>query len=233
MRDKHGFTLIELLVVIAIIAILAAILFPVFARAREKARQASCQSNLKQLGIATLAYIQDYDGRFPYFRWRPSGKHSGELFPYALQPYIKNWQIFVCPSDGNRYNNWWWRGRDSGRPDTPYPPEGLSYGANEPLHFGRPDSEVRRPAHTLWLADAQAALIPDWHWFPCRIIAAHDYSYDAHNGGVNVLFADGHVKFMTNRGLWAAYLSGDLVIEPKATGARFTQPTGGCVPPGW
>ncbi len=63
---RRGFTLIELLVVIAIIAILAAILFPVFARAREKARQASCLSNLKQLGLAMLMYVQDYDGVFPY-----------------------------------------------------------------------------------------------------------------------------------------------------------------------
>jgi prepilin-type N-terminal cleavage/methylation domain-containing protein/prepilin-type processing-associated H-X9-DG protein len=89
---RRGFTLIELLVVIAIIAILAAILFPVFARAREKARQASCASNLKQIGLGFQMYIQDYDekmfgARLPVEGW------TG-----AIMPYVKNQQIFGCPS---------------------------------------------------------------------------------------------------------------------------------------
>jgi prepilin-type N-terminal cleavage/methylation domain-containing protein/prepilin-type processing-associated H-X9-DG protein len=97
---KTGFTLIELLVVIAIIAILAAILFPVFARARENARRASCQSNLKQIGLGILQYTQDYDERFP---------NAGSAYDLpgpvdatwdlVIQPYVKSTQILTCPSD--------------------------------------------------------------------------------------------------------------------------------------
>lgn len=93
---KRGFTLIELLVVIAIIAILAAILFPVFGRARENARRANCQSNLKQIGLGMLQYTQDYDETFPnivsnnepYFGW-----------VQLINPYLKSYQIFQCPSE--------------------------------------------------------------------------------------------------------------------------------------
>jgi prepilin-type N-terminal cleavage/methylation domain-containing protein/prepilin-type processing-associated H-X9-DG protein len=98
---KKGFTLIELLVVIAIIAILAAILFPVFARARENARRASCQSNLKQLGLSLMQYTQDYDELFPWSHRLPNSgplatpRNPGEL----LDPYVKSRQIWRCPSD--------------------------------------------------------------------------------------------------------------------------------------
>jgi prepilin-type N-terminal cleavage/methylation domain-containing protein/prepilin-type processing-associated H-X9-DG protein len=115
-RRQSGFTLIELLVVIAIIAILAAILFPVFARARENARRSSCQSNLKQIGIGFAQYNQDYDGHYPYGCERPDtassplslspepwssyGNNSNEnqIWPAKLQPYLKSRQIFACPS---------------------------------------------------------------------------------------------------------------------------------------
>src|SRR2546427_6300511 len=111
-RRHRGFTLIELLVVIAIIAILAAILFPVFAQARDKARQASCLSNAKQLGIAVTMYVQDYDETFFWQAawdeerelgagsWGPSFK-SYIRWPTAHLPYIKNQQVFKCPSDRN------------------------------------------------------------------------------------------------------------------------------------
>jgi prepilin-type N-terminal cleavage/methylation domain-containing protein len=98
MRRRSGFTLIELLVVIAIIAILAAILFPVFARAREKARQASCQSNEKQMALGIIMYASDYDGCFP-MNWNgPGGCADGYDWMEVTQPYTKNWQIFMCPS---------------------------------------------------------------------------------------------------------------------------------------
>lgn len=96
---KSGFTLIELLVVIAIIAILAAILFPVFAKAREKARQTSCLSNVKQIMLAELSYAQDYDERYPLAL--SAAGPAPPIYTYfdLIGPYCKNTQIFKCPSD--------------------------------------------------------------------------------------------------------------------------------------
>jgi prepilin-type N-terminal cleavage/methylation domain-containing protein/prepilin-type processing-associated H-X9-DG protein len=99
---KKGFTLIELLVVIAIIAILAAILFPVFSRAREQARKAACLSNGKQIGTALMMYVQDWDETYPFWvlPCSPAGfQQNGGLFPTEqLQPYMKNWDVWRCPS---------------------------------------------------------------------------------------------------------------------------------------
>src|SRR5713226_8900708 len=95
-RRAAGFTLIELLVVIAIIAILAAILFPVFAQARAKARQTACLSNMKQLGLAIMQYTQDYDEVYPPSQWgvNPPVVVS---WPTMVYPYVKNAGVFVCP----------------------------------------------------------------------------------------------------------------------------------------
>jgi len=97
---RRGFTLIELLVVIAIIAILAAILFPVFAKAREKARQSSCLSNVRQMTTAIMSYLQDYDEVLPLAGyWPMSGAYqTAPFWDELLMPYIKNDQIFRCPS---------------------------------------------------------------------------------------------------------------------------------------
>ena len=101
-NTKKGFTLIELLVVIAIIAILAAILFPVFARARENARRSSCSSNLKQIALGFKQYTQDYDEKFPMVgNAGTDGSAVSTGWAIALQPYLKSTQIFQCPSETN------------------------------------------------------------------------------------------------------------------------------------
>lgn len=103
---RRAFTLIELLVVIAIIAILAAILFPVFGRARENARRSSCQSNLKQIGLGMLQYAQDYDEKTVGPDYGNTGSGATYAWRDAVYPYIKSEQIFMCPSDSgtNKYS---------------------------------------------------------------------------------------------------------------------------------
>src|SRR5690606_6094999 len=107
-QSKRAFTLIELLVVIAIISILAAILFPVFSRARESARRSSCLSNLQQIGLAFMQYTQDYDEAYPLTSWRDPAYPNDTNYSWTIgaEPYMKSIQLFRCPSDeGQKWQN--------------------------------------------------------------------------------------------------------------------------------
>ncbi|HZO91140.1 MAG TPA: prepilin-type N-terminal cleavage/methylation domain-containing protein [Chthonomonadaceae bacterium] len=133
-QPRRGFTLIELLVVIAIIAILAAILFPVFAQAREKARAASCTSNVKQLSLGAKMYAQDYDGTcMPCGAIYPVAGHpdgSDGWWPQLLNPYVKNYQVMNCPSYRSPNNQ---GPNNNGQPGNIFPPGmngGIGYNDN-------------------------------------------------------------------------------------------------------
>ncbi len=199
---RRGFTLIELLVVIAIIAILAAILFPVFAKAREKARQTSCLSNAKQLALGLYMYVQDYDEVLPYC-FSSDGYPGYTWYRYwyeQAEPYIKNTQIFSCPSSGVQYNYPSRRTADYGwnQRHMPYryPYNALSLGS------------MQSPAQVLIFCDSQPSGPPvTWDnrmYLYCAICyAAPNYAYlrnsvaPRHNDGANVGFWDGHAKWMS------------------------------------
>jgi prepilin-type N-terminal cleavage/methylation domain-containing protein/prepilin-type processing-associated H-X9-DG protein len=178
-RAQSGFTLIELLVVIAIIAILAAILFPVFARARENARRASCQSNLKQIGLGILQYTQDYDERY-FFRESASVPWAG-----LLQPYIKSTQLFKCPSNSNT--------------DTMFPFSVVQISGNYGMNIifqGRAIAEVESSATKIIVGESQER----WTDWMKPNLSANDIGnsrmWAGHLSTSNSLFADGHVKAM-------------------------------------
>lgn len=189
---RRGFTLIELLVVIAIIAILAAILFPVFAKAREKARQSSCSSNLKQIALGGIMYAQDYDETTP---GHGCGYLDGGQVCYVekIMPYVKNLQLFTCPSDPTVK-----LGAAGG---------GVSgYGNN--LNYvapaaGRAMGDIKTPAETIWYADASRGYIraPACCGIAtttplCANAKGVDNIVWRHNEGANFAFVDGHVKWM-------------------------------------
>jgi prepilin-type N-terminal cleavage/methylation domain-containing protein len=140
---KRGFTLIELLVVIAIIAILAAILFPVFAQAREKAREAACQSNEKQLGLAIIQYVQDYDEKWPCGL---DSAAAGEGWAGQIYPYVKSTGVFRCPDDPTK------QALNPSNVD-------ISYVVNENLCNGTAtasDASLSAPANTVLMAEWQS-----------------------------------------------------------------------------
>jgi prepilin-type N-terminal cleavage/methylation domain-containing protein/prepilin-type processing-associated H-X9-DG protein len=202
---SNGFTLIELLVVIAIIAILAAILFPVFARAREKARQTTCLSNEKQLAMGMIMYSQDYDETFP---WAPNkyggpgsgGAYGGWVFyPGAYQgnppqgyfdvtqgslyPYVKNSQVYICPNDRTG--------------------SGCSYEINGNM-VGVCDSMVSDSSVTILLVPEGRSYDLNDHTQDTANDGYFAVGTDApsynHNGGVNLAYVDGHAKWKANTG---------------------------------
>ena len=215
---RSGFTLIELLVVIAIIAILAAILFPVFAKAREKARQSSCLSNVKQIALALLQYSQDYDERLPMlYDTNPAGR-SGLI--QTTQPYTKSFQVHNCPS-ADILSNTSYLGN-------------FSYGYNSAIisgNYGASLGTITRPSECVLLADhmadpnapgallqpSQGAMQTDYDGSNCKICGAKHNSFftqhgswqrpgcnviERHNGTANVGFCDGHAKAMKHTTLY-------------------------------
>jgi len=190
---KHkAFTLIELLVVIAIIAILAAILFPVFSQARASARRTNCLSNMKQLTLGMLQYVQDYDERFPSWNWgffcnggnQGLPRDSAAFWTMAIYPYVKNDGVYQCPDDPLQWNDAWAACSDDGgrndrfapiNPRTGQPcnfwescnPRYVSYGLNETLAGGFPTNKlggISTPASWAMFFDNASQLVDIWVW---------------------------------------------------------------------
>jgi prepilin-type N-terminal cleavage/methylation domain-containing protein/prepilin-type processing-associated H-X9-DG protein len=228
---KPAFTLIELLVVIAIIAIIAAILFPVFAQAREKARQAACLSNCKQLGTAIEAYLQDYDGAYPLSWFGFSAAYGWDV---ALFPYVKNYQVYECPS--NKVTPRYWQG---------YAPRGVgpipgSYALNGDLtarDHGKPtfgglegrtgltEADVLAPADTILVTEIinnrpNMIAFGTWKAGPYHEIWPQDRSWicnsipiQIHQGGSNYIFSDGHAKWERVEQTWTQWLANHTELQ--------------------
>lgn len=212
-KNRSGFTLIELLVVIAIIAILAAILFPVFARAREKARQTSCLSNLKQTSLAMMMYAGDYDETFPLayyydasftheFAWDYSVNYGiGKASLGLIGPYTKNEQLNQCPSVKNLPS--WGRPCTGYAYNTSYIGNGQFEGPGYTVKPAASIGEVQLPSETVLLADSAF-----WSTYGVIGLAANNFLrspndpsnyvgpnvHFRHNGAANVAYCDGHAK---------------------------------------
>ena len=199
--SRRGFTLIELLVVIAIIAILAAILFPVFARAREKARQSSCSSNLKQLCLGFAMYAQDYDEMMIPSGLDWAGDEDRIDYTRLVQPYVMNEQILVCPSDSSPVTSGTYY---------MYPRSyALNYSAH-PLRGDNPQAlaQITLPAETVSIVDSCAAhpgihssgyyndVGSSWHpdYWPDRCHSSNSRAAPRHNQMSNIGWVDGHVS---------------------------------------
>lgn len=223
--DRNGFTLIELLVVIAIIAILAAILFPVFARARAKARQTACLSNVKQIGLGIAMYTSDYDDTLPFNAhgccvtnfWEYATNPAKANWLVQVLPYVKNNQIFECPSavpawgaSGSagtgaipRATNYIWNGKASGKPlakiersaDFPILTE---WAACEPNVVVRPLKCCPNTDDGAWAQGAPYNSVPSY-W---GVNHGATSGPTLEDGMYNVAYADGHAKIKNPRRLW-------------------------------
>ena len=197
--QRRAFTLIELLVVIAIIAILAAILFPVFAQAREKARAASCMSNMRQLGLGLQMYFSDYDDTIFFFghnvdrsRVNPAaalGANASNRWWNQILPYTANDKaLLICPSDSGKKPN-----STDGKP--------RSYVANraaESLTL----AQVERPADIVVVTEKGVPFDDSWFEPPKNLYNKPGFgepvlALTRHTGGVNATFFDGHAKWMS------------------------------------
>jgi len=194
---RRGFTLIELLVVIAIIAILAAILFPVFAKAREKARQSSCLSNVKQLMLGALQYAQDYDERLPKHGTACVGTNAKDQCQWVkLDPYVKNTQCWYCPSGNNLRYGWNITPANNG--------VGTSLGT------------IQAPSSSVVMGDTQYAG-PFFRWqTPGTCPTGQGITNLGcvplrHNDGANFGFADGHCKWYAYQSMVGAVQTGSVV----------------------
>ena len=234
MSRRNGFTLIEVLVVIAIIAILAAILFPVFAKAREKARQSSCLSNLKQIGTSVMMYAQDYDEMYPMSYQDVSSGAGSALqipmtWPNRLQPYIKNQQLYKCPSDGRAPNVdftgcrpiaqsycWnYWMGMDI--------PGWYDPGSYHTYLVTCSLSDVKAPAQCAMLWDDSSDWLAAGWGGRFNTLDSPDWAYDLgpgtlkgrHNGGDNLVFADGHAKWYKLNVASDVETTGGITVNPS------------------
>ncbi len=234
MRGKRsGFTLIELLVVIAIIAILAAILFPVFAQAREKARSTTCLSNFKQLGTAVTMYVQDYDGAYP-LAWYPGDDYG---FDVALFPYVKSYQVYECPS--NKVTPRFWPGyKKNGLGPIPgsYAMNGdLAARSAGSLRAGLTESAVQNPADTImmteiWDTRKAAKAGPEHEIFTnTKNDVCERIPFKIHQGGSNYNFADGHAKWERVEATWTQWHAAhdELKGNPTTCDKRKTTGAGG------
>ncbi|RYX83352.1 DUF1559 domain-containing protein [bacterium] len=210
-KSRQAFTLIELLVVIAIIAILAAILFPVFARARENARRSSCQSNLKQIGLGIVQYIQDYDERFPMHR--VGNPAPGKTYGWAdsIQPYIKSTQLLQCPSNSEPTPDLTIAipGRQAYYTDYIYNAAlgGTSVGTNPSVGSGISLAAVEQASVTVMTLESKYLNTSPSSNNSARVVtrgggavdapvaAINEFDATRHLDGSNALFTDGHVKW--------------------------------------
>jgi prepilin-type N-terminal cleavage/methylation domain-containing protein/prepilin-type processing-associated H-X9-DG protein len=232
MSSRRGFTLIELLVVIAIIAILAAILFPVFAQAREKARSISCLSNVKQLTMAQLMYVQDNDEKFTGWNWgQRFVMDSASFWAPAGLPYIKSLKLYQCPSDGLEWptvNDWTGQGPDAGAHDPfaswanrwfwekPNNPNFISYGINEALMSGRKLAAIKSPANYAMIMDSAVGLVNSWETTNPAEMTQIACRAAFSNQGCCLIWQDGHdaAWFKAN------YSTNELESSTRHTGGQ-------------